>query len=317
MPLKSETRFTTPETRYEKARHALSQVANDNILLVLMGPALLVIGLIFVYPVFHLFRQSFFLTIPGAVERFTGLQNYVTMFQSPEFWGYFENTLIYSFGSLFVSLGSGLVIALAINHVAHAKLRDAYSTVLMFSWAIPLAVVALIWKWMFTGSELGFFNMVMMDLGLIASPIAWLSTPEFAMLAVMLTDAWARMPFAMLLLLAGLQSIPEHMYDAARVDGATTFQTFRAITVPYLRPYIAIVALINWMFAFRAFAVVFPMTRGGPGISTTIFSIHIYREGMINFNYGYASAVAVFIIGITLIVATFYVTKVMGGMDEQ
>jgi len=138
------------------------------------------------------------------------------------------------------------------------------------------------------------------------------------MLAVTLTDAWARMPFAMLLLLAGLQSIPEHMYDAAKVDGATTtFQTFRAITVQYLRPYIAIVALINWMFAFRAFAVVFPMTAGGPGTSTTIFSIHIYREGMINFNYGYASAVAVFIIAITLVVATFYVTKIMGGMEDQ
>jgi multiple sugar transport system permease protein len=118
-------------------------------------------------------------------------------------------------------------------------------------------------------------------------------------------------------LLAGLQSVPSHMYDAAKVDGATSFQTFRAITLQYIRPYIAIVALINWMFAFRAFAVVFPMTRGGPGTSTTIFSIHIYREGMINFNYGYASAVAVFIIGISLLVATFYVTKIMGGMEGQ
>ncbi|MFC6613932.1 carbohydrate ABC transporter permease [Halopenitus salinus] len=239
------------------------------------------------------------------------------MFQNAEFWDYFLNTLIYSFGSLAISLGSGLIIALAINHVAHSRLRDAYATVLMFSWAIPLAVVALIWRWMFTGNELGFFNMILMDLGLIEFPIAWLSTPTFAMLAVTLTDAWARMPFAMLVLLAGLQSIPEHMYDAAKVDGATTFQTFRAITVQYLRPYIAIVALINWMFAFRAFAVVFPMTRGGPGVSTTVFSIHIYREGMINFNYGYASAVAVFIIAITLVVATFYVTKVMGDMEGQ
>lgn len=317
MSLESETSFTTPETRYEKLRHQASQFANDHVLMVLLGPALLVITAIFVYPVFYLFRQSLYLTIPGAVERFAGLDNFVTMFQSAAFWDYFVNTLTYSFGSLAISLGTGLIIALAINHVAHSKLRDIYSTLLMFSWAIPLAVVALIWKWMFTGNELGFFNMVMMDLGLIASPIAWLSTPEVAMLAVTLTDAWARMPFAMLLLLAGLQSIPEHMYDAARVDGATTFQTFRAITVQYLRPYIAIVALINWMFAFRAFAVVFPMTKGGPGTSTTVFSIHIYREGMINFNYGYASAVAVFIIGISLLVSIFYVTKVMGGMEEQ
>lgn len=317
MSLESETSFTIPETRYEKVRHRVSQFANDHILLVLLGPAILAITAIFVYPVFYLFRQSLYLTIPGSVERFVGIQNFVTMFQRSSFWDYFLNTLLYSFGSLAISLGTGLAIALAINHVTNSKLRDLYSTLLMFSWAIPLAVVALIWKWMFTGNQLGFFNMALMDLGLISSPISWLATRQFAMVAVTLTDAWARMPFAMLLLLAGLQSIPEHMYDAAKVDGATTFQTFRAITVQYLRPYIAIVALINWMFAFRAFAVVFPMTKGGPGTSTTIFSIHIYREGMINFNYGYASAVAVFIIGITLVVATFYVTKVMGGMEEQ
>lgn len=316
MSLESQQDFLTPETRYEKLRHRFSRFANDHILLVLMGPALLVITAIFVYPVFYLLRQSLFLTLPGSVERFVGLENFVTMFESPEFWSYFGNTLIYSFGSLIVSLGSGLVIALAINHVSHSKLRDAYSTVLMFAWAIPLAVVALIWKWMLTGNRLGLFNRVAMDLGLVSSPVAWLSTPEMAMLAVTLTDAWARMPFAMLLLLAGLQSIPDHMYDAAKVDGATTFQTFKAITVQYLRPYIAIVALINWMFAFRAFAVAFPLTNGGPGTSTTVFSIHIYREGMINFNYGYASAVAVFIILISLFVATFYVTKVMGGVEQ-
>jgi len=316
MSLESQRDFLTPETRYEKLRHRVSRFANDHILLVLMGPALLVITAIFVYPVFYLLRQSLFLTLPGSVERFVGVENFVTMFESPEFWSYFGNTLIYSFGSLVVSLGSGLLIALAINHVSRSRLRDAYSTVLMFAWAIPLAVVALIWKWMLTGNRLGLFNRVAMDLGVVSSPVAWLSTPEMAMLAVTLTDAWARMPFAMLLLLAGLQSIPDHMYDAAKVDGATTFQMFKSITVQYLRPYIAIVALINWMFAFRAFAVVFPLTNGGPGTSTTVFSIHIYREGMINFNYGYASAVAVFIIVISLFVATFYVTKVMGGVEQ-
>jgi len=316
MSLESHQDFLTPETRYEKLRQRVSKFANDHILLVLMGPALLVITAIFVYPVFYLLRQSLFLTLPGSVERFVGIENFVTMFESSEFWSYFGNTLVYSFGSLAVSLGSGLLIALAINHISHSRLRDVYSTLLMFAWAIPLAVVALIWKWMLTGNQLGLFNRLAMDLGLVSSPVAWLSTPEMAMLAVTLTDAWARMPFAMLLLLAGLQSIPDHMYDAAKVDGATTFQTFRAITVQYLRPYIAIVALINWMFAFRAFAVAFPLTNGGPGTSTTVFSIHIYREGMINFNYGYASAVAVFIIGISLVVATFYVTKVMGDVEQ-
>lgn len=317
MSFESEHAFTEPENAYEGARERISRVLNDHILLVLLGPALLVITAIFVYPVFQLVKQSFYLTLPGIPSRFIGLENYMKMFEAKSFWTYFQHTLVYSFGSLVVSLGSGLSVALAINHITNQRLRNTYSTVLMFSWAIPLAVVALIWKWIFTGNELGFINMVLMDLGIIAQPYAWLANQQLAMLLVTLTDAWARMPFAMIVLLAGLQSIPQHMYDAAQVDGATTFQTFRAITIPYLRPYIAIVALMNWMFAFRAFAIIFPMTRGGPGTRTTVFSIYIYRQGMISFNYGYASAIAVFIILISLVVAVLYVAKIMGGVQEE
>ena len=317
MSYESEHSFTEPDGAYEEARARVSRVVNDHILLVLLGPALLVITGIFIYPVVQLITQSFYLTIPGVPARFVGLENYTEMFSRPEFWTYFQHTLVYSFGSLVVSLGSGLAVSLAINHITNQRLRNTYSTVLMFAWAIPLAVVALIWKWIFTGNELGFLNMVLMDLGLIAQPYGWLAHQNLAMLLVTLTDAWARMPFAMIVLLAGLQSIPQHMYDAAKVDGATTFQTFRAITLPYLRPYIAIVALINWMFAFRAFAIIFPMTNGGPGTRTTVFSIYIYRTGMVNFNYGFASAIAVFIILISLVVAIIYVTKIMGGVQDE
>lgn len=317
MSYETETRYTEPETTYEEVRHRVSRVVNDHILLFLLGPALLVIGGIFVYPVFQLIKQSFFLTIPGVPSRFIGLQNYTEMLSKGEFWTYFWHTLVYSFGSLILSLGSGLAVALAINHVVNQRIRNLYSTVLMFAWAIPIAVVALIWKWVFTGNKLGLINMVLMDLGVLHHPYAWLANKTLAMALVTFTDAWARMPFAMIVLLAGLQSIPAHMYDAAKVDGATTFQTFRAITLPYLRPYVAIVALMNWMFAFRAFAIIFPMTRGGPGTRTTVFSIYIYRAGMINFNYGYASAIAVFIILISLVVAVFYVTKIMGGVQEE
>jgi multiple sugar transport system permease protein len=104
------------------------------------------------------------------------------------------------------------------------------------------------------------------------------------------------------------------MYDAAKVDGATALQRFRSVTLPYLRPYIAISALINWMFAFRAFAVIYPMTQGGPGVSTTTLSVYIYRQGMVSFNYGYASAISTVLVVITLIVATYYVTKILQGI---
>jgi multiple sugar transport system permease protein len=297
-------------------RGRLSRWANDHVLAVTLGPALLVIFFIFIYPVAYLFYQSFILTFPGLPSRFVWFRNYETMLTSPEFWQYFRHTLVYSTGSLILSMSSGLAIALAINHVRRKWLRNAYSTALMFAWAIPIAVVALIWRWILQGNEFGLINMLLIQSGLVGSPISWLANGDRAMALVTLVDAWARMPFAMVVFLAGLQSIPQHLYDAARVDGATTFQAFRAITLPRLRPYFAIVGLITWMFAFRAFAIIFPMTRGGPGLRTTTLSIHIYRTGMVNFNFGYASAVAVFLVFITMLVAAFYVTKIIGGMDE-
>lgn len=315
MSVEPEAQFTEPNTSVQRAYSRISQFVNDHIVLMLLGPALVVIAAIFVYPVVYLFRQSLYLTFPGVPVRFIGLENYAEMLETSAFWRYFRHTLVYSFGSLVLSVGSGLAVALALNHITRQRIQNAYSTVLMFAWAMPLAVVALIWRWIFTGTELGLINRILLDLGVIDQAVAWLASPNLAMLIVTVTDGWARMPFAMIVLLAGLQSIPQHMYDAAKVDGATSFQTFRAITLPFLRPYLAIVALINWMFAFRAFAVIFTMTSGGPGTRTTVFSIYIYRLGMINFNFGLASAVAVFIILITLAVAVFYVHRILGGVQ--
>jgi multiple sugar transport system permease protein len=282
----------------------------------MLGPALVVIVAIFIYPVLFLFYQSLILTVPGLPTQFAGLENYMTMLQSDRFWTFLEQTLIYSTGSLIITVVSGLTIALGINQVSRKWLRNTYSTLLMLAWAIPIAVVALIWRQILLGTEFGALNMLLMSLGLVNSPIPFLATPDLALIIVLLVDAWARMPFAMVVFLAGLQSIPQHLYDAAYVDGATTFQTFRAVTLPRLRPYFAIVGLITWMFAFRAFAIIFPMTNGGPGSRTTVLSIHIYREGMVNLNFGYAAAVAVFLVLVTVVVAIGYVTQIIGSIDQ-
>ena len=289
---------------------------NEHTLAFMLGPALVVITAIFIYPVLFLFYQSLILTVPGLPAQFAGLDNYVTMLRSDQFWTFFEQTLIYSTGSLVITVVSGLTISLGINQVSRKWLRNTYSTLLMLAWAIPIAVVALIWRQILLGTEFGALNMLLMNVGLISSPIAFLANPDLALIIVLLVDAWARMPFAMVVFLAGLQSIPQHLYDAAYVDGATTLQTFRAVTLPRLRPYFAIVGLITWMFAFRAFAIIFPMTNGGPGSRTTVLSIHIYRKGMVNLNFGYAAAVAVFLVVVTVVVATAYVTQIIGSIDQ-
>lgn len=294
----------------------IHRFVNDHTLAFMLGPALVVIVAIFIYPVLFLFYQSLILTVPGLPSQFAGLENYMTMLQSGRFWTFLEQTLIYSTGSLIITVVSGLTIALGINQVSRKWLRNTYSTLLMLAWAIPIAVVALIWRQILLGTEFGALNMLLMNLGLVSSPISLLANPDLALIIVLLVDAWARMPFAMVVFLAGLQSIPQHLYDAAYVDGATTFQTFRAVTLPRLRPYFAIVGLITWMFAFRAFAIIFPMTNGGPGSRTTVLSIHIYRKGMVNLNFGYAAAVAVFLVLVTVVVAIGYVTQIIGSIDQ-
>lgn len=311
----AETSIGSLDTRDSGLKGRISGFVNDHIVLALLGPALLVIAVIFVYPVVWMFYQSLFLTAPGIPPRFAPTYNYEKMLTEPTFWNYFEHTLFYSFGSLVLSFTSGFAVALAINHLQRKWLRTTYTTVILFSWALPLAVVALTWKWILVPRNYGLLNMLLMDLGLVDNALSYLSGGG-ALWIVTFVDAWLRMPFAMVVLLAGLQSIPQHMYDAAKVDGATSFQMFRNITVPYLRPYIAIVGLISWMFAFRAFSIIYPMTQGGPGVATTTLAIYIYREGMVKLDFGYGSAVAAFLVGITVILAIFYVTVVLERIEE-
>ncbi|MDR9431910.1 MAG: sugar ABC transporter permease [Natronomonas sp.] len=302
---------------YRVLRDRVAQVVNDHIKLVLLGPALLALFLVFIYPVVYMFYQSFFFSTLGAAEpRFVGLANYVTLFEDPAFTRDFVTTLQYSFGSVTIATLSGLAIALAVKQVDSDRLRDAYISLIMAAWAIPLATAGLMWRWIFHG-QVGILNKVLRDIGLVSNNIAWTADPTLALMAVIFVDSWVRMPFAMIVLYAGLQSIPEHMYDAVKVDGATTFEAFRHVTIPYLRPSLFVAILINWMFAWRAFDIVFTMTKGGPGTSTEVLSVLLYRQGMELFNFGYTNAVAVILVLVTMVVGAFYVKVILQRVDEE
>jgi multiple sugar transport system permease protein len=251
----------------------------------------------------------------GFTATFDPTHNYGTIFTDPTFWNAVRNTLVYSFGSLFLSVGAGLVIALALNRLANQRLRNTYSTLILISWAVPLSIVGVTWRWMFNG-QLGVVNKLLVDLGVLSGTFSWLGTSWSAMAVVVLADSWSRIPFAAIVLLAGLQSIPREMYDAARVDGATTWQTFRNVTLPYLRPSFFVAGLITWMFAFRAFAIPFSTTGGGPGGATETLAVYIHRFGIQLLDYGFASAVSVFLVSVTLVVAAGYVYFILERMAE-
>lgn len=301
---------------YDRLRERVSHTVNNHIEKVLLGPALLVLFLVFVYPVVYMFYQSFFTNISSGFDgEFVGLQNYITLFQSDRFIHNFITTLQYSFGSVAFATVTGLAVALALKQVENDRLRDVYVSLILAAWSIPLATAGLMWRWILQG-QTGILNEALIDLGLISTNITWLANDTLALLSVIFVDGWVRMPFAMIILYAGLQSIPEHMYDAVKVDGATTLEAFRHVTLPYLRPSLFVAILINWMFSWRAFDIVFAMTNGGPGTATEVLSITLYREGMELFRFGYTNAIAVVLVLVTMVVGAFYVKVILQRVDE-
>ena len=292
----------------------LSDWVNDHIRTVLLGPSLVALFVVFIYPAVMLVWLSLQNT-RGIGETFEPGYNYGRIFTDPTFWNAVEKTLIYSFGSLVLSVGAGLAIALALNKVLSSRVRNTYSTLILISWAVPLSIVGVTWRWMFNG-QLGVVNKVLLDLGILESSYSWLGNSLSAMIVVILADSWSRIPFAAIVLLAGLQSIPQEMYDAAKMDGATTLQTFRHVTLPYLRPSFFVAGLITWMFAFRAFAIPFSTTGGGPGGATETLAVYIHRFGIQLLDYGFASAVSMFLVAVTLLVATAYVYFILDQIEE-
>lgn len=312
----SETAYRTPETALGRAKRRVSAFANDHVRLVLLGPTLLALAVIFVYPVAVLVWSSLHRTLGfGIGSEFAPAYNYRQMFSDPAFWNAVEKTLLYSFGSLLVTMAVGLAVALALDRVVRRRVRDVYTTLLLLSWAVPLSIVGVTWRWLFNG-QLGVVNKLLLDLGVLESSYSWLGNSLSAMAVVVLADSWSRIPFATVIILAGLQSIPRETYDAATVDGATTFQTFRHVTLPYLRPSFFVAGLITWMFAFRAFAIPMSTTSGGPAGATEVLAIYIHRFGIQLTDYGFASAVSMFLVAVTLVVAAVYVNVVLEQMRE-
>lgn len=310
----SEVQRRVESTPYRRAKSRLSEFLNDHVRILFLGPALLALILIFIYPVGVLVWSSLHQTM-GIFTEFAPTSNYQRMFTDRAFWNAVENTLVYSVGSFVVTMLSGLGIALALNHVAKKRIRDVYTTLILISWAVPLSIVGVTWRWLFNG-QLGVVNKILIDLGILSETYSWLGHSLTAMGIVILADSWSRIPFAAIILLAGLQSIPQEQYDAAKVDGATTFQTFRHVTLPYLRPSFFVAGLITWMFSFRAFAIPNTTTGGGPAGATEVLAIYIYRFGIQLFDYGFASAVSVFLVAVTLVVAAFYVNVILEQLSE-
>lgn len=278
----------------------------------LLAPALILLLLVFAYPIGRAFWLGLFRQNLGTQLQpvFTGLDNYVRMALDGRFWQSLGNTAVFTSASVVLELALGMGIALVLNQSFRG--RGAVRTISILPWALPTALIALTWSLIFQG-EFGVWNDILLRLGLIDSSVNWLGDPRWAWLATIAADVWKTTPFVSILLLAGLQSISQDLYEAHAIDGAGPWASFRQVTLPLLMPQILIALLFRFAQAFGIFDLVKVMTNGGPAGSTEMVSLYIYATVMryLDFGYGAALVVVTFLLLIAVVaIASFLLSKV-------
>jgi putative chitobiose transport system permease protein len=264
-----------------------------------MAPAALILGVFLVLPVAMAFYLSFtrYNVLTPAV--WTGLANYQRLLSDPVFWKSLLNAVLFLLGVVPALVILPLFLAVLVNRSLPgiSFFRAAYYLPVVVS----MVVAGLMWKWIF--AENGMLNYLLMAVlpGLIKAPIPWLSQPETALLAVMAVTVWKGLGYYMVIYLAGLQTIPQDIYESAALDGATAWQQTTRLTMPLLLPSIAFVAIVSSISALKAFTEIYVMTKGGPLNSTTTVVYYLYEQAFENLNMGYANAVGMVLFVIILV----------------
>jgi multiple sugar transport system permease protein len=270
----------------------------------LLAPAAALLLLIVVYPIATLLWNSVHTVDPenvAAGETFAGFANYVRAFDDERFWRSMWNTVLYIVVTVPGALLVGLGLALLANRTFAVKWPVRLG--LLLPWALPLVFAGLIFRWFFEYNT-GIVNNWLAALGF--EPVQWLSTPTPAFWAICIAIVWKASSFMGLVLLAGLQTIPKSLYEAAEVDGATTWQQFWSITLPMLRPAIFVALIFRTITAIQTFDIPYAMTGGGPGDSTETLSMYIQKTTLDFLDFGYGSAMAALMFVLSLVATSGY-----------
>ena len=270
---------------------------------VLVAPALLLIVVVAIVPLvqgFWFSLKHYHLDDPAATH-FVGLANYQYLFsQDPFFWPDIRFTLTFTAATVILETVLGLVFALVLHKSFPG--RGLMRAAMLVPWAIPTVISARMWSWMWNDQE-GVINGVLQRLHIINTPIVWLAEPSTSVPAIIITDVWKTTPFMALLILAGLQTIPDDLYEAARIDGATGVQAFLHVTLPLLRPALLVALIFRTLAAFQVFDVIYAMTSGATGTeSIAIYNYKTWNE----LNIGYSSAISVVIFLCILGISALY-----------
>lgn len=275
----------------------------------MLGPSLAVIALVAAYPIGYAFWLSLneYSVITPGLSRFVGLDNYSEALGSSEFWDAMITTLVFTAASVGLELAIGLGMALVMHQAFRG--RALLRAVVLVPWAILTVVTAITWRTIFE-PELGFVNTMLETLSLPGGDIVWLGERGYALGVMILADVWKTAPFMALLILAGLQGIPDELHDAAKVDGANTWQRFRRITLPLLVPAITVALIFRTLDAMRVFDLPYVLTKGANGTET--LSLIAQEELVTNRNTGLGSALSVLTF-LTVMGVSFLYIRFIGG----
>jgi multiple sugar transport system permease protein len=267
----------------------------------LLGPSLLLLLITTTAPLVYLGWTSFFrldMTMPW-LSGFTGLDNYGKMLGDPRFMNSLWLTVVYTSSTVCLQILVGLSLAMLVQQIPKGQALLRIAAILPI--VLAPVVVGLFWRTLVLAPDVGLVDLVTRALGLGSQN--WLGDPQLALISVIAIHTWQWTPFAFLVFLATLATLPADVYEAARLDRANAWQRFRYLTLPLIRPAIIMVVIMRTMTALSAFAAIFAATGGGPGSSTEILNLYAYRTSFTELNLGYGSSLAMVLLGLTLAVS--------------
>ena len=268
---------------------------------------MVVLGYPLVYNVILAFKNVNVKTFKSGTSVFVGLDNFVTLFQDPTFQLVFKNTFVFTIGCLVFQFTIGFIFAMFFSK--KFTLAGPIRGMILVGYMMPMSVTALLGKNMFDVSS-GVINDLLMKIGLIHAPVEWLLNGSTAMIAIIAVNCWVGIPFNMLLLTSGLTGISQEVYESAEVDGANGFEKFIYITLPLMKPAIASVLMLGFIYTFKAFDLMFVMTKGGPLNSTDVLGTYSYTLSFTQYEFSLGSATAIILFCCLFIIGLFYLRMI-------
>lgn len=266
-------------------------------------PASLTILLLVIYPILYGIYISFFDTNLVNKWKFVGLRYYIQALTDASFLHSLWKTMVFTVSVVGGHFILGFIFASILN--LDIKMRTLFRGILILPWLFPDVVIAYLFKWILN-TQGGIVNELLMHFNLVSEPVGWLSTSATAFPCVILISIWKGYPLVMVQVLAGIQTISNDMYEAAQIDGANVWQKFRYITIPALKPILTTILILDTVWVFKQFTLIWLMTSGGPGSSTMVSAIEIYKNAFSYFKYGFASAQSVYILVICYLIGVVF-----------